>query len=247
MRGKKSSLIDILKINDACFFYFSALPHTPVCSFKTRYVSPPGSNFSLEFFTALFVLVTLVIIISAEALMNDLFKVRYASTRRMCALPALCPLALLVLLSKVDACEGVTEFFFLLFKREKPCCCYCCSVYIWSCCWGISKDAQHHFSHWICARRIEKQRPAVIFLRLPLFTCAHRCGTFLITLCGPRSSPCEKNENAILGSPFSMEKSPQQEYKFLYKKCVPPKLCICVCGLSYFRGCNPAQWVVIHG
>jgi hypothetical protein len=100
------------------FLFFCSPTHTPVCSFKTRYVSLPGSHFSLEFSTALFVLVTLVIIISAEALMNDLFKVRYACTRRMCALPLLCALARFLFFFQKLMREGVTEFFSSFQKRK---------------------------------------------------------------------------------------------------------------------------------
>lgn len=86
------------------FLFFCSPTHTGVLSQKRVMFSLRGSHFSLEFSAALFVLVTLVIIISTEALMNDLFKsaiCMHSQDVRCCCF--LCPLALLVLLSKVDA------------------------------------------------------------------------------------------------------------------------------------------------
>jgi hypothetical protein len=108
---------------------------------------------------------------------------RYACTRRMCAL---CALRASCSSFKSWCARGWLSFF-LLFKREKPCCCYCCSVYIWSSCWGISKDAHSTISHIEFVRAALKSSALPSFFASPaVYLRAHWCGTFLITLCGPR-------------------------------------------------------------
>ena len=149
------------------FFCSPTHTHTGVLFQNALCFSTGLAYYSLEFSAALFVLVTLVIIISAEALMNDLFKVRYACTRRMCALPLLCALARFLFFFQKLMREGVTEFFSSFQKRKALLLLLLQCIYGWAA--GASQKTHSTISH------IEFVRAALKSSALPSFFCVPRC------------------------------------------------------------------------